>query len=453
MNRATSKTTGYPRPREGLRFLYLLILFVLGAHACGVARAGEHPAMPGAGIIKEGERLTLERCVEIALRNQPNIIAAKSNVYAAESKVGQAESSYYPQANLSAGYNRISPVPSTSALSGTGPYDDYGVNASVQQNIYDFGKTRLSVKVQEHNLDATRSDLDSTAIQTVYNVKEAYYGVLLAVRNRDVAADTVKQFEQHLVQAKGFHEAGTKPRFDVTKAEVDLSNARLNLIKAGNAVKMAKATLNNAMGVLGSPEYSVEDRLEFTPFDITFDAAFSKALANRPDLKSAAAKRRAAGESVELSTRGYYPSLSGNAEYSRGGQKFPLQEGWNVGATLTVPLFSGFLTKHQVEEARANLNATGANEDGVRQTAFFEVQQAYLNLKAAQESVPAAEISVKQAGENLELANGRYTAGVGSPIEVTDAQVSYATARAAHIKALSDYKVAQAALEKAMGVR
>lgn len=436
-----------------MRFLYILILFVIGAHACGVARAGEYPAMPTAGIIKEGERLTLERCVEIALRNQPNIIAAKSNVFAAESKVGQAESSYYPQVNLSAGYTRTSPVPSLPARSGTEAYDDYGVNASLQQNIYDFGKTRLSIKVQEHNLESSRSDLDSATIQTVFNVKEAYYGVLLAERNRDVAADTVKQFEQHLTRAKGFYEAGTKPKFDVTKAEVDLSNSRLNRIKAENAVKIAKATLNNAMGVLGNAEYSIEDRLEFTPFDITFDTAFSKALGNRPDLRSTVAKRRAAEESVELSTRGYYPSLSGSAEYSRGGQKFPLQEGWNVGATLTIPLFSGFLTKYQVEEARANLNATGANEDGVRQTVFFEVQQAYLNLKEAQESVPAAQTVVRQAEENLDIANGRYAAGVGSPIEVTDAQVSYITARTAYIKALSDYKVAQAALEKAMGIR
>lgn len=436
-----------------MRFLRLLILFVIGALACGVANAAEQAATAGAGIIKEGERLTLERCVEIALRNQPNIIAAKSNVLAAGSKVGQAESSYYPQVNLSTGYSKTSPVPSTSVRSGAGAFDDYGVNASLQQNIYDFGKTRLSVKVQEHNLDATRSDLESTAIQTVYKVKDAYYGVLLAVRNRDVAVDTVKQFEQHLAQAKGFYEAGTKPRFDVTKAEVDLSNSRLNRIKAENAVRMAKAALNNAMGVLASPEYSIEDRLEFTPYDITFDAAFSKALANRPDLRSTAAKKRGAEESVELSTRGYYPSLSGSAEYSRGGQKFPLQEGWNVGATLTIPLFSGFATKYQVEEARANLNAASANEDAVKQTVFFEVRQAYLNLQEARESVPAAEISVKQAEENLDLANGRYTAGVGSPIEVTDARVSYVTARTAYIKALSDYKVAQAALEKAMGVR
>lgn len=449
MNRADSKTTGYPLALlEGLGFLCLIVLFVIGAHACGAAHAGEQAVKPPAGAVKDGETLTLERCVEIALRTQPDIAAAKSNVFAAESKVGQAESSYYPQVDLSAGYNRASP-----AQSASGAYDDYGVNASLQQNIYDFGKTRLSVKVQEHNLESSRSDLESTAIQTVFNVKEAYYGVLLAEKNRDLAVDTVKQFEEHLARAKGFYEAGTKPRFDVTKAEVDLSNSRLNRIKAENAVRMAKAALNNAMGVLDSPEYSVEDRLEFTPYEITFDAAFSRASGNRPDLRSTVAKRRAAEESVELSTKGYYPSVSGSAEYGWGGQKFPLQDGWNVGATLTVPLFSGFLTKRQVEEARANLNAASANEDGIRQTVFFEVQQAYLNLKEAQESVPAAEIAVKQAEENLDIANGRYTAGVGSPIEVTDARVSYITARTAYIKALSDYKVAQAALEKAMGVR
>ena len=453
MNRPILKTTGSLSLRDGLRFFYLFMSAVFGVAASHAAYAVEYPMKPSADIIREGERLTLERCVEIALQNQPNMIAAKSNALSAGSKVGQAEAAYYPQVDLSTGYSKISTAPSPSVRSGTEASDDYSMNASLKQNIYDFGKTRLSVKVQEHNLEASRSDLENTAIQTVFNVKEAYYGVLLAARERDVASDTVKQFEQHLTQAKGFYEAGTKPKFDVTKAEVDLSNARLNMIKAKNALKIAKVTLNSAMGVLAGPEYEIEDNLAFTPYNIAFDEALSKAFGNRPDLKSTVAKRRSAQESVELSKKGYYPSLSGNAEYSRGGEKFPLQEGWNVGATLTIPIFSGFLTKYQVEEAKANLNASSANEDGIKQTVFFDVQQAYLFLGQAQESVPVAEIAVKQAEENLQIANGRYSAGVGSPIEVTDAQVSYITAKTAYIKALSDYKVAQATLEKVMGGR
>lgn len=94
-----------------------------------------------------------------------------------------------------------------------------------------------------------------------------------------------------------------------------------------------------------------------------------------------------------------------------------------------------------------------ANEDLVRQTIVLDVQQAYLNLKEAENRIPTAEITVTQATENLDIANGRYAAGVGSPIEVTDAQVTYINAKTTYIQALSDYKVTQASLEKAMGVR
>ena len=84
---------------------------------------------------------------------------------------------------------------------------------------------------------------------------------------------------------------------------------------------------------------------------------------------------------------------------------------------------------------------------------FLEVQQAYLTLRAAEEAIPTAKLGVEQAQENLDIANGRYAAGVGNPIEVTDAEVSLANARLAHIQTLYADKVAQANLEKAMGMR
>jgi len=106
-----------------------------------------------------------------------------------------------------------------------------------------------------------------------------------------------------------------------------------------------------------------------------------------------------------------------------------------------------------VEEARANLNVLSANEESLRQAVFLDVQQSYLNLKDAEERIPTAELIVRQAEENLELASGRYAAGVGNPIEVTDAQVSLSSAKTSYIQALYDYRVSQASLEKAMGAR
>ena len=259
------------------------------------------------------------------------------------------------------------------------------------------------------------------------------------------------QFQHHLEQAKAFFEVGTKPKFDVTKADVDLSNAKLNLLKAENAFRLGQVTLNNTMGMPEAPDYEIVDQLPFQRVKIDLEEVTRKAYERRPDLKAIAVKRKSLEQSIELARKGYYPSVSGSASYGWGGSDFPLDQGWSFGAQLNVPLFSGFLTKYQVEEARANLDVLAANEALLRQTIYQDVKQAWLNLQEAADRIVTAELSVRQATENLDLANGRYASGVGSPIEVTDALVSVSNAKLAHISALSDYRLAQASLEKAAG--
>jgi outer membrane protein TolC len=309
------------------------------------------------------------------------------------------------------------------------------------------------VDIQRLNLDSSRVDLENVSDQVVFNVKQGYYRLLQSKRNRDVAEEAVRQFKKHLEQAKGFYEVGTKPKFDVTKAEVDLSNAKLNLIKAENAIRVARVILSNAMGVTDAPEYSLVDNLTFVRYDITFEDMLKRAYRQRADLTSILIKKKAAEASIEMSKKDYYPTLSGNAAYGRVGERFPLEDSWNVGMTVTFPLFSGFSTGYQVEEAIANLNLLKANEEALRQGILLEVQQAYLNLQEASERIFTAEMTVRQAEENLELANGRYAAGVGNPIEVTDAEVSLINSKTTYIQALYDYRVAQASIEKAAGIR
>jgi len=412
--------------------------------------------MPSEGraedVIKRGEVLNLERCIEIALKMQPTIVAAANTVHATESRVGQAKSNYYPQIDWSSSYDRIKSASGSSGRTNEA-VDRYSTGFTLSQILFDFGRTPTQVKIQNLTLDASRSDLRNTTDQIILAVKQGYYGVVQAKYNVLVAEDTVKQTQSHLEQAKGFFEAGTRPKFDVTKAEVDLSNAKLNLIRNENAFSIARLTLNNAMGIPDAPEYALDENLSFEKYEITFEDALSKAYENRPDLQSIIAQRQAAERSIDLAKTGYYPVVAGNAGYGWSGEQFPLDHGWNAGATLSVPLFSGFLTKYQVEEARANLNVLKANEESLKQTIFLEVQQAYLTLRSAEEAIPTAKLGVEQAQENLEIANGRYAAGVGNPIEVTDAEVGLTNARTFHIQALYVDKVAQASIEKAMGMR
>jgi TolC family type I secretion outer membrane protein len=427
--------------------------------------SGAQEPIKSDGPIKKGEVLTLNRCIDIALQQQPALVASQYNIQAGESRVGEAQSAYYPQLNVSGGYSRIKPLSggttSSSSLSGNGSsvgsssYDQYTGSATLSQTIFDFGKTPTQVRIQKLNLDASRSDYDATRAQTILSVKQAYYGVLQAQRNLEVAKETVSQFSEHLDQAKGFFEVGVKPKFDVTKAEVDLSNARLNQITAENTLRIARVTLNNAIGLPDAPEYSVEDSLAYVKRDFTLSQAISTAFKNRPELQANDLRVKASEKSIELAKKGYFPIVTGNAAYNRASttEASFREEGWNAGVTVTFPIFSGFLTRHQVAESTALFNAAKANFDVLRQNVILEVQQAALNLRAAADRIPTAELAAQQATENLEIANGRYAAGVGNPIEVTDAQVLYSNAKTAYTQALYDYNVADANLDKAIGIK
>ncbi len=408
-----------------------------------------------AGLITKGEMLTLNRCIDIALKQNPSIVASLNTVEVSRSKVGEARSGYYPQLSAQASYDRVQPIPGTAAASsGTAAYNQYASNVSLSQTLLDFGKTSSSVDVSKYNLESSRSDLSTTQDSIILSVKQAYYGVLQARRNRDVAADVIKQFQLHLDQAKGFYEVGTKAKIDVIKAEVDLSNAQLSLINAENALKIAWITLSTAMGIPDAPEYTIEDNLSFQKYPITLEEATARALENRPDLKSLIVKRQAAEANIDLQRTGYYPTLSGNASYNWAGESpSTIDHGWTAGVLLTVPLFSGFLTSHQVAEAKSSLYVARANEESQRLQVLLDVRQAFLNLQAAEASISTAELASKQAKENLDLANGRYTAGVGSPIEVSDAFATYVTAQANYTTSLANYKIAQANIEKSMGAR
>ena len=442
----TMRRIGRKRPVFFLVLPLLIFLVPAGLHAQPV------PPVAAAPAISPNEVISLDKAISLAIGNHPSIQAARGTVAASQSRIGQAQANYWPQVNLAGGYTRGYVGAPTAAVPKFGAYDSYTSGLSASQNVYDFGRTSSQVGIQKFTTESAKSDLTNVIEQIVLGLKQAYFGLLQAQRNRVVAEETVKQFHQHLEQAQGFYDVGTKSKFDVTKAEVDLSNAKLNLIRTSNAVRVSKVTLDNALGLSGAPNYTVEDILSFQPFEIPFDAALKRAFENRPDLQSIIAKKNAAQQSIRAAKSAYYPSVTGNANYGYTGD-FPLTEGWTVGATLNIPIFSGFSTKYQVAEAEANLRVLDANENSIRQQITLDIQQASLGLDEARERISTAELTVRQATENLDLANGRYAAGVGNPIEVTDALVNYSNAKTTHNQALYDYKIAQASMEKAIGVR
>jgi outer membrane protein len=190
--------------------------------------------------------------------------------------------------------------------------------------------------------------------------------------------------------------------------------------------------------------------LERGALTVNDEALVAQAYANRPELRSIQAQQRATTEQVSALQKQYLPSVTGTAQYNWTGREYPLQQGWLWGVTLTVPLFDDILTTGQVGEARANLRGLQAQEDNLRQQIALEVRQSFLTLRQAEESIRVSEQTSVQARENLDIAEGRYAAGVGNIIELTDAQVSLTSAQANTIQALATYKTAVAQLEQAI---
>jgi outer membrane protein TolC len=301
------------------------------------------------------------------------------------------------------------------------------------------------------SVEASTADLETTKQTVIFNTKQAYYGVLSAQRLLGVAEETVRQNQRHLEEAQARFDVGVAPRFDVTNARVQLSNAELSLVQARNNVALGFETLRRATGQPEPLRVTLVDSLERRPLSLVDDAILQQAYRRRPELESLRAQQRALSEQIAALQKQFLPSVSGTAQYNWTGREYPLQQGWLWGVTLTMPLFDNILTYSQLGETQANLRNLQAQEENIRQQVTLEVRQGVLNLRQAEESIRVNEQTVVQAKENLDLAEGRYAAGVGNIIELTDAQVSLTSAQANLIGALYNYKTALAQLEKAVG--
>ncbi|TAL11416.1 MAG: TolC family protein, partial [Nitrospirae bacterium] len=372
------------------------------------------------------EVLTLEKAVDLALSNHPSLRVASGTQAVNEALVGQAQSGLFPQVQGQTGYQRGTanatrnftgaPFPRNTTGNAFGYYQS---GVTLNQLLYDFGTIKSQVDTAQFNLKAANSDADTTLQTVVVNAQQAYFGLQQAQRLVTVSEEALTQFKKHLDLANGRFKAGVAPKIDVTTAQVDLSNAQLNLITARNNLLVARVTLNNAMGLKTSDVYRVEEPTATLHDQIILDEAVELAMRLRPEMISQRAQEQAAEAGIKAAQGNYFPTVTSSASYSYNGTDFPLVYNWNVAGTVNVPIFSGFLTKQQVAQARANLLKTKATGEVLQHNILLEVNQALLNLEAAKERLQVTAVTVTQAKERLALVEGRYRAGLSNAIEVT----------------------------------
>ncbi len=398
----------------------------------------------------KGKILSLEDCIEIAVEGHPDIRSKRAEVKAGKSRVGQSFSSFLPFLDFSSGYSR-SEVNQGHSNALSDSRDNYIIGFSLSQNIFDFGRSLSLWRMSKEEARAISYVLNTTGQDIVFKLEEEYYSHLKALRLEKVNQEAFASAELHLKQARGFYEAGTRPKIDVARAEVDVSNAKVDLIKAENGVRLSKVRLDNAMG-LGEPvSYQIKDDLEFKTSDYQIDEILSLAYINRPELLELDAGLKAMSHKIDLCRQEHLPKLTARFYYNWEGESTPLDREWKAGVTLDLPIFSGLDTSYKLSEARDNWRGAKARIGGLKLQIRKEVEQALLSLREAEEMLSATEIAVEQAKENLRLAEGRYEVGLATIIDLTDARVLLLDAETNRIQALCDHKIAGALIERAAG--
>jgi len=393
--------------------------------------------------------LSLTDAIALALRQHPTIRAAEQGRLAAEARVPQAQAAYYPRVDLVTSAGRSQTF--VSSVDRTVLANSLDARVEGRQLLYDFGKTAAVVDEARANVRLSEGELERIREIVVLNVRLAYFGLLQARRLVAVADAALARAELNLRSARGFFEVGTKPKSDVTKAEVEVANARVAQIRARNQVRLAETTLANALGLEATTPVQIEDILSFEPVPLDPTALLQEALRQRPELRQAQARLDAARAQVAGARAGFWPDLSLTGSYGGSSADFPLRERWAVAATLSWNIFQGFFTTARLRETRANLEVARANYETLELQVRLEVEQAYIAVVEAAERVTATAKAVESARENLRLAQGRYDAGVGTILDLTDAQLALTNAEADQVRALTDHKLAQAQLDRAVG--
>jgi outer membrane protein len=416
-----------------------------------------------------GQTARVIRLVDVeraAIAQQPQLRAARAAAGAAESAVEVARAPLLPQVTATAQYTRQTgnfvPRPGALPSSATNPalismttsYDFFNFGLSASQIIYDFGQTSKRYSAAERTADAQRLSEQTIRLQVLHGVRRAYFTARANKELVDVANETLVNQKKHLTQVQGFVAAGTQPEVAAAQQRAAVANAQVLLIGAQNAYETAKAQLNQAAGIAGGTDYDVGDETipAIEDEDQPLDVLVAKALSARPELTVLAKQHEAQEAAVSSARGGYGPTLSAFAGATEAGPSLDgLVPNWNVGALLTYPLFQGGLTKGQVAQSEWTLQGIDAQRSFEELQVRLDVDSARLAVLAAKATISAAEEAALNAREQLRLAEQRYTTGVGSIIELNDAQVTYTNAAAQVVQARYGLAGARAQLLAALG--
>ncbi len=407
-------------------------------------------------------QLTLRDAVNTALRYNLGAIESGQNAQIARGQRLLALSNLLPQVSAGASETVQQLNLGTVGLSGlnvpgiptvVGPFSYSSVDASVSQTLfsYEFIQRFRAARTAEQAAQLSYQDILDVVTLTVGN---AYLRIIEADSRIKAQEAQVQNARALYDRAVDQVQAGTAPRIDATRTEVQLHTEEYNLSIARNNFQVAKLALGRAIGMPLGQQFELADTLPYSGIaPLTTDEALDIAYKARSDFRSALDSQKSAAQTLSAARGERYPTVAVNGDYADLGPTFGHSHGeFTFQAGIRVPLFTGGRIKGDITQAEAELRQRKAEAENLRGQIDYDVRTAFLNLNAAKEQVAVAKQNVELANESLARSKDRFTSGATDSVEVVQAEQVLASANDQYITSLYNHNFSKLSLARALGV-
>lgn len=424
----------------GIAFLLTGLLIPFTADAAGTGVTGEQP-----------EALTLEKCIELAFENSKGLQITSKQVAAKKAALKQALAGFGPTVKYNYSVSE-SEKDSIEIESNDG-------SLSVEQPLYMGGMLTARYQMAKLDYEKALEDERSAKQQTIYAVKQCFYGIWLAEQRLQITQASYDYMGRLYQQTKRFYDVGTKSKFDLLTAQTEWEKRKPDLIEAQNDVVKAKLKLANIIGLPQEKSFNVQDELSQYQLpeksNLTLQVLLDEAFQHNPDMLNALKDIEIAENTVKLARAGYKPTIAASAQKSKRdtdpSSPDLKEDRVTIGVNLSGVLFDSFKTQSAVSEAKKGLEAQKIAESKKRDDIRLNVQEALLDVETSLEKAKANQASSNLAKEKFRMTQARYEAGMATTMDISEDQIMADEALIGYYKGIQDYIIALAKLDVTLG--
>ena len=404
------------------------------------------------------EIFTLKQTIESALKANLGLKSSKEETAAALAVKKARRTQFFPTLSTSYGYNRYDAETVSGGFTAV-PKEQYSFVTSFSQPIFSGFSLLRQYDIAKLGLDKAKVNEQLTRQNIILDAKNAYFKLLQNQKLYDIAKKTVVQINAQKEVADNFYQVGMTPLNDLLQAQVELANAKQDLIVARNNFDNAESNFNTLLRRPINTPVVLKDILDYSPFEGTLEYCLAEAEKNRFEVKIADMEVEIAQKDLDLSKKDYYPSIDLQGNYFKYGTEWEVNggdgiydpEGWNVQAVAKWNFWEWGRTSYGVKEKYSRLSQAQLNKKGILDNIELEVKTAYLRTQEAERAIKTVETAVEQAKENFRINQERYKEQISTQTDVLIAQTLLSRTMTNYYNALYAFKISKATLYRAIG--